>query len=161
MCVLNDIQLIAWAASGGLTPYAAECVNPASVDLRWSGAFKISTFAGWSETIQADELWMRQGDFYLLDTVEYVVMPEMCAGELFLKSSLGRQGLEHLHAGWFDPGFHGTATLEMENRSPRPLRLTRGQRLVQLVLHKMDAAPDKSYLSTGHYNGQRGPTEAR
>ena len=104
---------------------------------------------------------MAKGGFYLLDTAEYVTLPEWAAGSLYLKSSAGRKGIEHLHAGWVDPGFNGTLSLEIEVRAPWPVHISRGERLVQLVLHKMAEPPEISYASTGRYSGQRVPTTAR
>ena len=98
---------------------------------------------------------------YLLDTVETVSMPNWACGLLSLKSSIGRMGLEHLHAGWFDPGFHGTATLEIKNMAPWTISLKRGQPIVQLALLSMSQEPRLSYRDTGRYNGQVGPTPSR
>ncbi len=88
-------------------------------------------------------------------------MADDLAGMLALKSSMGRQGLEHLHAGYVDPGFVGTLTLEMEVRAPWPILLARGQRIMQLILERMEDIPDAPYYLTGRYCGQSEPTIAR
>jgi dCTP deaminase len=88
-------------------------------------------------------------------------MPSDAAGTLFSKSSTGRILLEHLHAGYFDPDFHGQATFEFFNDGPWAIEMRPGERLVQLRLEQMIAPPLKSYLETGHYNGQSGPTPAK
>ena len=44
----------------------------------------------------------------------------MRSAALYSKSSTGRIGLEHLHAGWIDPGFCGQLTLEFKNVAPWP-----------------------------------------
>ncbi len=88
-------------------------------------------------------------------------MADDLAGMLALKSSMGRQGLEHLHAGYVDPGFSGTLTLEMEVRAPWPILLARGQRIMQLILERMEDIPDAPYYLTGRYCGQNEPTIAR
>jgi dCTP deaminase len=160
--ILPDYKLIEWARNnGGLSPFEPKCVNPASVDLRWSGRYKIAYSSGWSTMFDTDKLTFTRGELYLLDTLEFITMPDDCAGELALKSSMGRQGLEHLHAGYVDPQFSGTLTLEIENRAPWPLTLTRGQRIVQLFLHRCESAPVRGYNLTGRYNGQCVPTEAK
>lgn len=156
-----DWKIEQWAAAGGLEPYSTLCLNPASVDLRWSGQAKLATHSGWHQLRQQRYLVLQPRQLVLLDTIEYVRMPTSAAGMLMLKSSMGRAGLEHLHAGYFDPGFHGTATLEVVNMAPWPVELELGQRIVQLVLLGMAGHPDHSYADTGRYNGQRGPTEAR
>lgn len=165
--ILPYQTLILWAESGGIDPFDIMLVNSASIDLRWSGAFciavddELAAPDGWSKEMHAERLVLRRGDLYLLDTLEYIKMPLDCAGELALKSSMGRRGLEHLHAGFFDPGFEGTATLEVENRHPRLLAIERGQRIVQLALIRTEVVPSVNYAQTGRYQGQRGPTKAR
>ena len=163
--ILPYQTIMAWAESGGIDPFDPALVNPASIDLRWSGAFRIASddglTDGWSKKMHADRLVLRRGDLNLLDTLEYIKMPLDCAGSLALKSSMGRQGLEHLHAGFFDPGFEGTATLEVENRHPRILAIEQGQRIIQLALMRCEEVPEVNYAQTGRYQGQRGPTRAR
>lgn len=178
MCVLNDRLIRRWAEYGGLTPFDPNCINPASVDLRWSGKVRASKRVslmkdGWSSVFDFDVLTLPANghtasaqfggyeNLYLLDTIETVTLPNHLCGFLYLKSSIGRQGLEHLHAGFFDPGFSGTATLEIVNTAPWPVTITRGQRLVQLVLEQMAEVPMKSYQDTGRYNGQNSPQPAR
>ena len=158
---LSFVELKAWAESGGLVPFSPECLNPASIDLRWSGKYKLAMYGGWSQEMMGETLVVIRGAFYLLDTMETITVPDNWAGTIALKSSLGRQGLDHLHAGFFDPGFHGTATLEIENRAPWPITITKGQRLIQLVLDELKSVPERTYQHTGHYQNQRGPTEAR
>lgn len=165
--ILPYQTIMVWAESGGIDPFDPTLVNPASIDLRWSGSFCIASDdelanpGGWSKEMHVDRLVLAAGNLYLLDTLEYIKMPLDCAGMLALKSSMGRLGLEHLHAGFFDPGFEGTATLEVENRHPRPLAIERGQRIVQLALIRCEEMPSMTYAQTGRYQGQTGPTRAR
>ena len=159
--VLSDDQIVDWAVKGGVTPFEPSLVNPASIDLRWSGKSRCAYRWGWSDVENQDELAVMPGLLYLLDTMETVAMPTNACGVLSLKSSMGRMGLEHLHAGWFDPGFHGTATLEIKNMAPWTIVLKRSQPIVQLALLSMSQEPRLSYKATGRYNGQEGPTPAR
>lgn len=159
--ILNDVLLTQWAESGGLSPAGQYKINPASVDLSWSGRYCIAGFHGWSSVEDADSLVLIPGSFYLLDTHEFVVIPEDCVGKLFLKSSAGRMGIEHLHAGYVDPAFSGTLTLEVEIRAPWPIELKRYARIVQLTVEQMVAPPEVSYQQVGRYNGQREPTVSK
>ena len=161
--VLNDVQLIEWAESGGVVPFTPTLINPASVDLRWSGRYRAAVNSPelWSEVKIAERLTLAHGSLYLLDTEEVINMPNDCIGLLMLKSSLGRKGLEHLHAGLFDPAFTGTGTLEMAGMHPFPVTITRGQPIVQLVMVMMTEPPVRSYALTGRYNGQSVPQVAR
>jgi hypothetical protein len=62
--------------------------------------------------------------------------------ELRLKSSAARNGLDHALAGWVDPGFDGTLTLELH--AHRPIELFAGKAYVQMIVAAMLAAPTKS-----------------
>jgi len=158
--ILCDWQLKKWARGGGLNPFEASCINPASVDLRWSGRFRLAQIEGWGPLITVEDGWVfKPGLFYLLDTLETASMPSACAGFLALKSSLGRRGLEHLHAGWVDPGFRGTLTLEVAVRAPWDVELVKGESIVQLILERLEKKPSMVY--SGHYQDQMGPTEER
>lgn len=162
MTILPDYMIHEWAENGGVSPFDPARINPASIDLCWSGQWKVAGRTGWSETIKTLEpLMIGQHEFFLLDTLETVTIPTNLCGLLMLKSSLGRQGLEHCHAGFFDCGFSGTATLEITNLAPWLLIIKKGQPIVQLVLMEMKASPERDYRATGRYGGQTGPTEAR
>lgn len=165
----NDVRLKKWAEDGGVNPFDPETINPASIDLRWSGRARIFVppalcdfggNEGWSDIKEFGELRLIPGFLYLLDSREYVSIPTTCVGWLALKSSMGRKGLEHLHAGFFDPGFHGTATLEVEVRAPEALTIVKGQKIIQMALAEC-YEPERDYTKTGRYNGQVGPTSAR
>lgn len=159
--ILPDYKIREWASNGGITPFAEECINPASIDLRWSGRQRQAFPNGWGDVYEEKFLDICPGDFYLLDTLETVHIPNNWSGQLQLKSSMGRTGMNHIMSGYVDPEFYGTLTLEIYNPAPWPITITRGQRIVQMVLHKLCAPPDKSYAVTGRYNGQSAPEPAR
>jgi len=151
--ILPDTALIDWASHGGLTPFDAGCVNPASIDLRLGEEY-IELVTG--KRLYGD-IVLRPGTAILATTVEFVRMPAWAAGVLYLKSSLARMGLDHALAGWIDPGFCGELTMELH--AHREIVLTAGQRIVQLVLMQMTNEPEAVY--NGRYQGQMGPTCAR
>jgi dCTP deaminase len=164
--VLSDIQLREWGYHGGLTPYHGIHVNPASVDLTWSGRYKRAprkrslwdtSELGFSDGC-CDVLSLQPDAFYLLDTAEYVVLPASCCGLLTLKSSTGRRGLALAHAGFVDPGFEGTLTFGLSVMVPWPVSLECHDRLVQLVLMQMQSEPEAAYA--GHYQRSREPMAA-
>lgn len=154
--IANDSFIRKWAESGGISPYDPNNVNPASIDLRLGGEF-LDLENGLR--FRQDEIIIRPGQAILATTLEYIVMPSLYSGSVYLKSSMARIGLDHALAGWVDPGFHGELTLEFH--AHRPVRLIKGQRVCQLVLMQMEAKPLADYTVTGRYNGQRGPTEAK
>jgi dCTP deaminase len=151
--ILPDRELRAWAERN-VTPYDPEMVNPASIDLRVGCDF-INLRD--NSPFRSDEFWIHPGQAYLATTIEYISMPPDCAGTVYLKSSMARKGLDHALAGWVDPGFFGTLTLELH--SHRPFKIMANQPIIQLVLQRCSSPPEKPYQ--GKYQGQRGPTEAR
>lgn len=103
------------------------------------------------ELEEGDVFTFRPGRLYIASSKEYVRMPNNAAGLLFLRSSAGRRGLDHLHAGYIDPGFQGTITFELTAAVPTEFRI--GERIAQLVLIHTDFWV--SY--DGQYQGQEGP----
>ena len=93
-------------------------------------------------------------EFILAETFECFSVPNVVAGQLALKSSRAREGIEHLMAGYVDPGFKGRLTLELQNaRSMHAVALWPGMRIAQIVFHKMSLLPNKDYSVTGRYQG--------
>jgi len=74
-----------------------------------------------------------------------------------LKSSLARSGLQHLMAGWCDPGWNNSKlTLELTNVTQHHTLLIKpGMKIGQMVFWSCTPVPlDKSYSVTGQYNNQ-------
>ena len=160
--ILSDLQLRQWGWHG-VVPFSHDNVNPASIDLTWSGKYRCSgAGGGWGEPRELSSpivLSLRRDCLYLFDTAEYVNMPADCCGFLTLKSSMGRAGMNMLHMGFVDPGFQGTLSFEVQAVGPLPLSIEPGQRIVQIVLMRLETEPEKVY--NGHYQGDREPTERR
>jgi len=158
MSVLPDRELIKWGQMlGGVIPFEYENVNPASIDLR-IGKNILDLRTGTEKEIEDHVVFeIVPGDAILATTVEYIKMPIDCCGVLYLKSSIARSGLDHALAGFVDPGFEGELTMELH--SHRPVNLGAGQRIIQLVLYRMELCPSKPY--SGRYQYQVGPTQAR
>lgn len=176
--IWNDKMLTAWATAGGVTPFDSECVNPASLDLRlgntiripcqyWSllGSDPVSKKTLSSKLWQAPQpfetfvLW--PGHLVLCHSLEHTHIPLNACAMLLSKSSTGRLGLEHLHAGWGDPGFSGQWVFELKNLAPWPITLVAGERYMQLSLASMAEEPLRDYSVTGRYQGQVGPEAHR
>ena len=151
--ILPDHAIAEWATRS-IIPFNHEHVNPASLDLTFGTRIvDLKT----NHEYQVNFIEIVPGMAILATTIEYIKMPPDCAGVLYLKSSMARQGLDHALAGFVDPGFCGQLTLELH--SHRPIVLTVGQRIIQLVLYRLESAPDNGY--NGRYQGQVGPTKAR
>lgn len=102
------------------------------------------------------------GEFVLAHTRETFNLPDTYSGLFILRSSMARNGLDHLQAGWADAGFHGAhLTLELKNETRyHKLRLRPGMRIGQMVFWKHSPAGDNSYAVKGSYNGQQGATRS-
>ena len=165
-----------------VTPYEPALVNPASVDLRLGREFvnlskkrvrlvdQINIgkeYADPGEMFEADRVYLKPGVALLATTLEKVSIPdklviidtegylnimEALVADVKLKSSAARLGLDHALAGWVDPGFSGTLTLEFH--AHRPIELLAGKCYVQLCVSTMLEAPRKGYQQTGRYTGE-------
>lgn len=152
--MLPDWMIWQWAADGGVNPFDETCINPCSIDLKLGNEFIDLEN---DRRFTADSITIEIGQAILATTVEHIKMPAWAAGVVYLKSSLARAGLDHALAGFVDAGFEGTLTMEFH--AHRSITLFASERVIQLVLHKLEAEPDKLY--SGRYQGQRGPTGAR
>lgn len=106
---------------------------------------------------------IRPGEFVLASTQETVRIPATLVGQVEGKSSWARRGLlVHVTAGFIDPGFQGAITLEIVNLSSVAIYPRVGQRIAQLVIHRLDSRPEYLYGSPqlgSHYQGQTTTTE--
>jgi deoxycytidine triphosphate deaminase len=158
--IWNDKRIIQWAEKGGITPYNPKRVNPASIDLCLGEYVRYPTRDGWSPPYKIHPrvgLCIEAGEFVLLHSMETTKIPDDAIALLFLKSSTGRKGLEHLHAGYGDSSFNGQWTFEIINHWPFPQFIYVSQPLFQLVLCDTEKALTP-YTLTGHYQNQTGAT---
>lgn len=100
--------------------------------------------------------------FALGSTLETVSLGSKLAAQVDGRSSVGRIGtLIHVTAGWIDPGFVGTVTLELFNLLPYPVRLYPGMRIGQLIFSLLNEPAVVRYgdpARKSSYQGQgRGP----
>jgi len=116
----------------------------------------------WGEPVEIETFWLKPKRFVLCASLEFINIPDDMATFLFSKSSTGRIGLEHLHAGLGDPSWHSANwTWELHNVAPWPIPLEAGKRIMQQVMLQMTDKPLRGYDVTGRYNGQTGPTPER
>lgn len=107
-------------------------------------------------------LW--PGSVVLAQSMEEFNLPLHITAEYRLKSSMARIFLEHLHAGWCDPGWHGSVlTLELVNMNNyHPIKLTKGMKIGQVMFYEHEPVPeDRSYKFRGQYNNSREVTHSR
>ena len=168
-----------------ITPWEWERLQPASYELALSARFLVFdptveiidplNLGDYTREINVDDneqpyydqgyLVLHPGDFVIGSSVETVEFPNDLVGRLNGKSSLGRLGLQiHATAGYFDPGFKGTATLELSNVSRLPIRLWPGMLVAQMSFEKLVQPTETPYGSptlNSRYQGQSGPTASR
>jgi len=97
------------------------------------------------------------GEFILASSVETFNLPNNISAEYKLKSTMARNGLEHLNAGWCDAGWNNSKlTLELKNMTRHhDLIIRPGMKIGQIVFFEHEPVPeDKSYAIRGQYNGQ-------
>jgi deoxycytidine triphosphate deaminase len=80
-------------------------------------------------------------------------------------SSLGRLGLLiHSTAGYVDPGWEGTLTLELSNVANLPIKLYDGMKIGQISFQRLSSAVEVGYGDArigSKYRGQTDPTASR
>ena len=116
-------------------------------------------------TIPDDEPFIVQpGEFVLGVTKECITVPDDLVVRVEGRSSLGRLGIiVHSTAGFVDPGFSGTITLEISNLNRMPVALYPGMRICQMAFELMTSPAEMPYNKKpgSKYQGQVLPEESR
>jgi dCTP deaminase len=180
--VLSDGTIRRLIEDGRITidPYDESLIQPASIDLRLGDSFRVfhnhrapaidlrEPPANLTEevTVAPDDAFViHPGEFCLGRTLEWVELPDDVVARIEGKSSLGRLGLiVHATAGFCDPGWKGTLTLELNNLTRVPIKLYPGLLIAQLSFMALDRPAERPYGSSqlgSHYQGQVAATESR
>lgn len=156
-------------------------VHASSMDLRLGHTFKLyehsksavldpqnpESFAANMRTITVEDgepFIVQPGEFVLGVTMETVSIPEDLVARVEGRSSIGRLGIIiHSTAGFVDPGFEGTITLEISNLNRLPVALYPGMRVCQLAFEQMSSPAEQPYNKKpfSKYQGQVLPEESR
>jgi len=163
-----------------IEPWHPELVQPASVDLKLGDTFRVfhnhrtaaidlreppTNLTEEIPVAEGEAFVIHPGEFALGRTQEWVELPDDIVARIEGKSSLGRLGLiVHATAGFVDPGFKGTLTLEITNLTRVPIKLYPGLLIAQLSFMGLDAPAERPYGSAelgSHYQGQTAATESR
>ena len=165
MGILPDYEIVCLARRGMVNPYDPELVNPASLDVRLGEQLLMIEDKQTSELAALLNRWALRrkrrscsshASSYWRKRWSSSRSRCVVAGQLALKSSRAREGIEHLMAGYIDPGYAGRLTLELVNaRVLHPVPLWPGMRIGQIVFHKMSLLPNKDYSVTGRYQGDQ------
>ena len=180
--VLSDGTIRRLVEEGAIVirPWNPELVQPASIDLRLGDSFRVfhnhrttaidlrEPPANLTEEVvvdQGDQFVIHPGEFCLGRTLEWVELPDDLVSRVEGKSSIGRLGLiVHATAGFCDPGWKGTLTLELNNLTRVPIKLYPGLLIAQLSFMSLDVPARRPYGSPelgSHYQGQVAATESR
>lgn len=180
--VLSDRSIKKEIDAGGISisPFRMEDVQPASVDLHLDDKVLVfrnstapyidlrSSVPDLTEMVTIEDsspFILHPGEFVLGNTLERIGLGDHIVARLEGKSSLGRIGLLiHSTAGFVDPGWDGTLTLELSNVSRLPLTLYKGMPIGQISFQYLSTPVDRPYGSASlrsRYQGQTEPTASR
>jgi dCTP deaminase len=180
--VLSDGTIRRLVAEGHvhIDPWDETMVQPASIDLRLGTSFRVfhnhritaidlaDPPRNLTELVEVEDdesFVIHPGEFVLGRTQEHVELPDDIVARIEGKSSLGRLGLiVHATAGFVDPGFKGTLTLEITNLTRVPIILWPGKPIAQLSFMALDRPAQRPYGHPelgSHYHGQTEATESR
>lgn len=165
----------------GVQPEMFQYIHASSMDLHLGNTFKLyehskfavidpkrpETFTGNMRMIHikdGEPYMVQPGEFVLGVTEEKITVPDDLVVRVEGRSSLGRLGIiVHSTAGFVDPGFSGTITLEISNLNRMPIALYPGMRICQIAFEMMTSPADTPYHSKpfSKYQGQVLPEESR
>ena len=163
--ILSDRDLRCYLSRGELvvTPLDSDVqIQPCSIDLRLATEVRryptgLALIDARTRIVVDEELIaggqpliLQPHEMVLTRTLERVEIPPTLVGKVEGRSSLGRLGIQiHKTAGWIDPGFRGTITLEISNQNSIPVALWPGDRICQLVLYRLTSEAQRPYGSPG------------
>jgi len=180
--VLSDGTIRRLVAEGHMLidPWDPAMLQPARIDVKLGRSFRVfhnhrataidladppRNLTEHVEVAAGDSFVIHPGEFVLGRTEEWVELPDDIVCRIEGKSSIGRLGLiVHATAGFVDPGFQGTLTLEITNLARVPIVLWPGQAVAQLSFMALDRPAERPYGHPdlgSHYHGQVEATESR
>ncbi len=111
--------------------------------------------------VEEDEPFIMQpGDFALASTVESLELPDDLLGRLEGRSSIARLGITvHSTAAVFEPGWVGTATMELSNLGRMAVALYPGMRICAFSFETLSSPVRTPYRlkRNNKYAGQQAP----
>ncbi len=184
--ILSDTDIQRSIESGrvgieGMVGNASSHIHASSMDLHLGSVFKLyehskfalldpknpESFKGNTRTVQVEAgepFIVQPGEFVLGVTMEKITVPDDLVVRVEGRSSLGRLGIiVHSTAGFVDPGFSGTITLEISNLNRLPVALYPGMRVCQVAFEEMSSPAARPYHKKpgSKYQGQSLPEESR
>ena len=183
--VLSDRDIVRYIEQGKIkitpSPDLTTGLGSCSVDFRLGNIFRVfehskHPYIDLRERIDPNELMhkvevaegdgftMQPGEFVLAATFETLELSDDVMARLEGRSSLGRLGIiVHSTAGVFDPGWVGTATLELGNLGRMPVKLYPGMRVCAFTFEQLSSPAKVPYRQKpgNKYAGQIEPEASR
>jgi len=137
-------------------------ISPASVDLKLGPIFKIfnitkqnlldikkglpdDDFILTYRCRDEEPFILHPNNFVLASTKEYVKVPDNMILRVEGKSTLARLGILVHTAGFVDPGFEGTLTLEISNQANLPVALYPNMYICQIAVEYLSSPAEVPY----------------
>lgn len=102
----------------------------------------------------SQEIVLEPGEFYLMHTVESLILPDYIHGKTEELTSRALEGIS-VTSGVVHPGFSGILVLGVKNQSEETKILYPGDPIVQITFQKLDEPAETSYDekdNTQHHN---------
>ena len=151
MAIYSDRTLMDLAGRGIIISenFSPDSLTPNGYDLR-VGSVRLP---GLNDSNEAEIPPMT---FFHVSTMECMNMPGDAMGEIWIRSTYARKGII-ASFGAVDSGFRGNLTLSFFNASSVPIKISRGERIAQIVFHGTDQEVEKKYQDrSGNYQDSRG-----
>ena len=143
MTILSDKEILEHIEEGkmSIVPFEPSYLNPAGYDLR-----------------STDKLVIKPKQLRLVATLESIHLGLGLMATLHIRSSLAREGVIGSFAA-VDPGFRGQLTLNLHNEGQNAVTIRNGERIVQIVFHKLGNPATRGY--DGVYQDSKGVVKSK
>ncbi|MCE4627130.1 MAG: deoxyuridine 5'-triphosphate nucleotidohydrolase [Desulfurococcales archaeon] len=143
------------ATNGIVNPVSQESIQPAGIDLTLDSIVAFDAPGTLSPheriipkgiplEISEDSYYHIGPGAYRIRFREIVSIPEWGVGFCLPRSSLLRMGAS-LHCAVWDPGYKGRGEALLVVHNPHGIKLTRGTRVAQLVIARLESLPTDKY----------------
>lgn len=179
--ILSDRDILAALEQGRIridpAPDLAKQLGSVSIDFRLGRTFMVFEHSRHSfidprqpqsigdamrtiEVAEDEPFIMQPGDFALASTIESLELPDDLLGRLEGRSSIARLGITvHSTAAVFEPGWIGTATMELSNLGRMAVALYPGMRICAFSFETVSSPVMTPYRAKrgNKYAGQQTP----
>lgn len=179
--ILSDRDMKQYIKKGKLIfepALTADQIGPASIDLKLGNIFKVfkqgkylsldvkkgipSEFMEEIHIPDGEAFILHPGSFALAATKEYISVPDTLSVKVEGKSTLARMGILVHTAGFVDPGFEGSITLELSNQANLPIIIYPGMYICQIDCIILSSPAENPYNTRKKslYHKSSGPQNA-